>query len=140
MIKIALVVLNYNDKKTMLDYLKNVQHCPMIQKIIVVDNCSTDNSYEALKEKESEKIIVLKSDKNGGYGYGNNVRIRYANEELHAEYTIISNPDVYFTNEVVEKMLNELENNPEIMTVAPVMANKDGILEASTAWKASDSS
>ena len=37
----------------------------IVSQIIVVDNCSNDNSYIKLKELEDNNIVVIKTDKNG---------------------------------------------------------------------------
>ena len=63
----VLVVLNYNDYNTIEKFLNNAVHIESIDKLIVVDNCSTDNSFEKLRAYESEKTDVIKTEKNGGY-------------------------------------------------------------------------
>ena len=77
---------------------KEIQFMNSIDKIVVVDNCSTDNSYVQLKEFENEKIHVVQSEKNGGYGYGNNIGIDYLKNLV--DYIIVANPDVVFKESV----------------------------------------
>ena len=69
--KIGCVILNYNDSTTTINLLDKIKSFHLLNRIIVVDNCSKDNSYQALKEFEDSKIKVIQSTRNGGYGYGN---------------------------------------------------------------------
>lgn len=101
MIENVLVVLNYNDYNTIEKFLNNAIHIESIDKLIVVDNCSTDNSFEKLCAFESEKTDVIKTEKNGGYAYGNNFGVKYAMDKYSPKYVFISNPDVEFDTEVI---------------------------------------
>ena len=91
---IGCVVLNYNDAKTTVEFVQRVKNMDSIDLIVVIDNCSTDDSYIQLKILESNKVHVIKSEKNGGYGYGNNVGIDYLKDKV--DYIMIANPDVIF--------------------------------------------
>lgn len=128
---IGCVVLNYNDAKTTAVFLKEIQFMNSIDKIVVVDNCSTDNSYVQLKEFENEKIHVVQSEKNGGYGYGNNIGIDYLKNLV--DYIIIANPDVVFEESVVLKMKDAFDENTAI--VAPLTLHPDKKRQLPEAWK-----
>ena len=57
--------------------LDNIKEYKSIDHIVVVDNNSTDSTYELLKENESNKIDIIKTDDNKGYSYGNNAGCKY---------------------------------------------------------------
>ena len=77
--KLALIVVNYNDIIDTKRYITKVQQYQIIDKIVVVDNKSTEpqNSFELLKQLENKKVDVIQTEKNGGYTYGNNFGIDY---------------------------------------------------------------
>ena len=77
MSKTGIVILNYNDYETTINMLNSIKDYDSLDHIVVVDNKSTDNSYEVLKPYESKKIDVIQSKSNKGYSYGNNVGIKY---------------------------------------------------------------
>ncbi|HEY5563198.1 MAG TPA: glycosyltransferase, partial [Clostridiaceae bacterium] len=83
--KVYIVILNYNSHE---DTIECVKQCRNITynnyRIIVVDNNSTDDSYKII-ENNLKDVILLKSDINKGYGYGNNIGIKAALAE-GAEY------------------------------------------------------
>lgn len=75
--------------------------------IIVVENGSPNNSYQALLQhlKRNQKITLLKSNKNLGYAKGNNLGIRYAKERLNADYVFVCNSDITFQPDLFETIL-----------------------------------
>lgn len=122
---LVLIVLNYNDYETTLRYLEFIEGYTIIKYILVVDNNSTNNSYKILKKYETDKVKVIKTEKNGGYAYGNNYGIKYAKKYFNAEYLIISNPDVFFEEIVINKMIEVLNSNDKIAIVAPKLINRN---------------
>lgn len=124
------VVVNYNDYQTCSEFIDNSQDNKFLKKIIIVDNNSTNDSYEKLRQSFSsnEKIDVIKSDKNGGYGYGNNFGIRYCFQNYKPSHIIISNPDVKFDSNVVSQLCQSLDSDENNFIAAPKMIQKDGSL------------
>ncbi|MBQ3397234.1 MAG: glycosyltransferase family 2 protein [Synergistaceae bacterium] len=111
--KCGLVILNYKDYKMTQKLLDTVKDYPEINHIAVVDNNSPNESYEVLKQYESDKITVLKSDRNGGYSYGNNIGIRHLIKNFSPDIIAIANPDVIFSNELVRRIKETFESNPD---------------------------
>ena len=132
---LCLVVLNYNDSDTVIRFVESIIDYIAIDVIIVVDNCSTDNSYERLQNLKYEKIAVIRTKRNGGYGYGNNVGIKVAIEKYSADYIIICNPDVKFTEKVVISCRDFLIENPGAAVVSPMMLNAKKEKQEKCVWK-----
>ena len=116
------VILNFNDSLTTIKLVQAIKNYKSINHLVVVDNNSTDNSFEELKklEKIDSHIKVIKTVKNGGYGYGNNVGIRYC-KKLGCSFVLIANPDVKFSEESIHASLEFLQNHAECAAVAPRM-------------------
>ncbi len=121
---IACVILNYNDYETTGKLIHQIQNYTIFAKIIVVDNNSTDNSLEVLKGYETDKVVVICSPKNGGYGYGNNCGIRYA-EKCGFDYVLIANPDVVFEEKAIVDCMDIISRKEEVVAIAPRI--KDGM-------------
>lgn len=134
MCNILLIVLNYNDFETTIKFLKNVEGFERIDKIVVVDNNSTDNSFEELLKYESDKIDVIKNNQNLGYAHGNNFGMKYAQQKYNPTYFIIANPDISFEENTIYVMEQELKKNSKIALVAPKMISINFPNEL-TAWK-----
>ena len=129
-LKISCIVLNYNDAPTTINLLECIKEYRILDFIVVVDNCSTDDSWEKLLCYKNEKIHVIRSEKNGGYGAGNNVGLRYSSEILRADYSIIANPDVLFDEKCVEKFLQTFQNDSLVAVVSAKQSNSPDC-----AWK-----
>lgn len=87
---ISIVVLNYNNKKvigrcinTLLSHNTRYNY-----EIIVVDNGSTDGSYEFLKENYQNSIVLLQNTQNG-CSSGRNIGVKNA----HGEYICFLDSD-----------------------------------------------
>lgn len=131
--KIGCVILNYNDSTTTINLLDKIKSFHLLNRIIVVDNCSKDNSYQALKEFEDSKIKVIQSTRNGGYGYGNNLGIKYLKEIDNPDFILIANPDVQFTENVINQMIENTSD--DVALIAPLTLDMSGNVQLPVAWK-----
>ena len=131
---VSLVVVNYNDAENTIKFLKTISAYNAIEHIVVVDNASTDDSYERLKKYASFKIEIIKNKNNGGYGAGNNLGIDYLWNKYNTEICIISNSDVEFSQETVSVLEERIRQNDILGVVAAVMKKPDGNIRTDTAW------
>ena len=133
--KLAVVVLNYNDAETTGAFLQHIQDYSLVEKIIVVDNASTDDSFEQLQVFKNEKTDLIRTKENGGYGKGNNYGIQYAMKAYQPEYLVVSNPDIIFEESLLQEMLEFVAASQEkIGMVTATMLNPDGT-KARNTWK-----
>ena len=129
-LKISCIILNYNDAPTTINLLECIKDYYILDYIVVVDNCSTDDSWKKLQRYKNEKIHLIKAERNGGYGAGNNVGLRYSSEILSADYSIIANPDVLFDEKCIEKFLQTFQNDSSVAVVSAKQSNSPDC-----AWK-----
>ena len=132
---ISLITLNYNNVQATINFVKRVANYEIIDHIVVVDNKSTDDSLERLVKIKNKKISVISSGKNGGYGFGNNYGLNYVNNKFKSKYIIISNPDVYFSENVVLKLYDLLNKSSELLIASAVMTDQNGVKQSNTAWR-----
>lgn len=121
MSKIGMVILNYNDYETTSKYIDMIKNYKSLNHIVIVDNNSNDGSYDKLSKISSNKISVIKTDKNKGYAYGNNYGINHLNEKMDVDYIIISNPDIIVEEKVIKKLQKDMDNNEDISVIFPVI-------------------
>ena len=135
--KVAIVIVNYNDVDDTVKYVDTISNYNVINRIVVVDNLSTTiGAFETLKKLENEKVKVIQSEKNGGYDYGNNVGVKYLDSlgEKY-DYIIVSNPDISVSEEAIVNCINKLEKDDKIAVIAPRMFNKDDKPIRRSSWK-----
>lgn len=124
---VGIVILNYNDVDTTLTLLNQIYKFDEISKIVVVDNNSTDQSYEILYQQKSKYgYYLIQSSKNGGYSYGNNLGIKQLLTDSNLDIVIIANPDVLFDNKTICRIKTEFSLHPEIGLISPIMKDSSG--------------
>ena len=135
--KTAIIILNYNSKDDTIRYVNEIKNYEILNTIIIVDNNSTNlNEFEDLEKLKDDNIFVIKSDKNGGYSYGNNFGLRFLESlKENYDYVVISNPDVEVKKEAFEKCFEELEKNENVAVCAPMMIDKNGVHIRRSSWK-----
>lgn len=133
---VSCVVLNFNDYCTTIEMVNRIIDYKSIQHIVVVDNNSTDDSVRKILEEFStvDKVKVITNCKNGGYGYGNNVGMLYALDNLQSDYILIANPDVIFSDQCVYNMLYNMEANQYLAVVSAIQKNSKGKIVKNFAW------
>ncbi len=123
---VSCIILNYNDADTTMRLVHSIKDYSSLDSIVIVDNHSTDDSYAQLKELSGGRIHVVSSLKNGGYGYGNNLGIRYAYRELGATHVLIANPDVLVSEETIVAMKASFLTNKAVAVTAAVPVDQKG--------------
>ena len=133
--KAVCIILNYNSAELVKELVNNIQNFNSFKDILIVDNKSTDDSYQFLKDEyaNNDKVLIISSHENGGYGYGNNYGITYASTYLKAQYAVITNPDVVFSNDVVEKMLICMQQKKAAIVSATQLLNNKVV--SNRGWK-----
>lgn len=111
------IILNYNDADMVRAYLKRNKGYSSIDKFIIVDNFSTDNSWEKLQNLKCEKVDLVRASENRGYSAGNNIGIKYALSKYpNVSNIIISNPDIYIKDEDIKAIENAVSRITPIAT------------------------
>lgn len=132
--KVGIVILNYNDSNTVIKLLNKIDKYKLISNIVVVDNCSTDTSYEKLKCLDIDRYEVIKTSKNKGYAYGNNFGSQYIMDKYDVDYIIIANPDVQFEEDLLEKIINYFQIYNDYSLLSAIAINGKGETQKSY-WK-----
>ena len=127
---VASIILNYNTWEDTLKEAELVKEkAGMAWKdIIVIDNCSTNNSAYELKKVSSGRFVFLQTDENKGYASGNNVGLRYAYEKGY-QYAWILNNDILFDDEkILDRLIRILEGVKQAAVVNPDICAPDGYM------------
>src|SRR5205085_968941 len=120
---VSVVVLTYNNweyTKACLFALRGGSDYPNLE-IIVVDNASSDDTRDRLRELErrDERFRVVLNDANLGFAGGNNVGLRAA----RGEYVILLNNDTVVTRGWVRDLIRPMQLDPRIALAGPLTNN-----------------
>jgi GT2 family glycosyltransferase len=125
---ISVVVLNWNGSKVLrqcLDSLRAQTYTPV--EIIVVDNASTDNSVNLVKELFPDVKLIL-NEKNIGFGGGNNVGIGAS----QGRYIMMLNNDTRLDPKCIEELKRCIEKDERYGTCASkiLLEYEDNLIDA----------
>ncbi len=111
---VAVVILNWNGKKLLEQFLPSVIKNSPEAKVYVADNASTDDSVSYL-EKDFPDISVIKNRRNAGYAGGYNLALKMVPEDIH----ILLNSDVEVTPGWLPPILETFETEPNTAAIQP---------------------
>jgi hypothetical protein len=120
-VKIAVVILNWNGRKFLEDFLPAViEHSKDVAEVIVADNNSADESVDFLK-KEFPGIRIIRLDQNYGFAGGYN----RAFQQIEADYYILLNSDIEVTSGWIQPVIEMMEADPSIAAAQPKLISYD---------------
>jgi N-acetylglucosaminyl-diphospho-decaprenol L-rhamnosyltransferase len=127
------VLLNFRTAEMTLQALEvAVREMEGIDGVInVVDNASGDGSYEkiraAVQARRWDRVQVIASDHNGGFGAGNNIAIRHGLPDgSPPDYVYLLNSDAFPEPGAVRTLLDHMVGNPEVGLAGSRIHGEDG--------------
>lgn len=113
--KIAVVILNWNGKKLLQQFLPDVvRYSEALADVIIADNASTDDSI-AYIDSEFPHLKVIKNSSNLGFTGGYNEALK----NLSHPYFVLLNSDVLVTENWLEPLLSSMESDQTIGACQP---------------------
>ncbi len=114
--KTAVIILNWNGRKMMEQYLPSVCKYTTGEdvKIVVADNGSTDDSIDFLRNNYPQIELIL-LDQNYGFAEGYNRAIA----QVDAEYVVLLNSDVEVTENWLTTLTDYMDSHPDIAACQP---------------------
>ena len=127
----GLVVVNYNDYNNTISFIDSIKDYSVIKHIVIVDNCSTDDSYSKLEGICDKKVSLVKNTSNKGYGSGINLGSKYLMDNYKVKNIIVSNTDIIINSE--EDLVNMISYlKDDVALVGPNVLENGGI---NRGWK-----
>ena len=115
--KISLVIPVFNESIEINNFFSDLKDCNfnLINEIIFIDDCSTDNSYELLKKKTNEfkiesfkvDFILIKNSKNKGYGFSIKKGINKSNNDSIAIIDLDRTYKIEDLNYIANQFIND---------------------------------
>lgn len=119
---ISIIIVTFNQIKYTLECIKSIKKFIKIPyEIMVIDNASSDETLQKLKEYE--EITLICNNKNAGFPAAVNQGI---NKAL-GDYILILNNDTVLTEKLVDRMIEVLESDPKIGIVGPISNEVSGL-------------
>jgi len=114
-LKVAVVILNWNGKKLLEQFLPEmISYSQKDADIYVADNASTDDSIDFIKAKYPQ-VKIIQNSTNGGYAKGYNEALQHIDAEIYA----LVNSDIEVTKNWIRPIIEEFENSKNTAVIQP---------------------
>lgn len=120
MIKIYTIIVTYNAMKWIEKCLLSLESSTLHTEIIIVDNCSIDNTVSFV-ESTFPRVHIIKNNKNRGFGQANNQGIEYAYKQ-GATHFFLCNQDLYIKPDTLQKIV-DVQDKYGLYVVSPLQMN-----------------
>lgn len=119
--ELSIIIVNYNLRDDLIECIDSLLIAgASLNQIIVVDNCSTDDSVKVLTEKYCQQLTIILAEKNKGYPYGLNLGIPRALEN-GAQWLLLMNNDVVVASNFLYELKIAVTENPSHSLFAPMI-------------------
>ena len=98
--EVTLCIVTYNSSEYIVKCIKSALESKLISEVIIVDNNSSDNTIQQIKDAKFKDLKILENKKNLGYPCAVNQCVRLASQEI----ILLSNPDMIFTEHSIAAM------------------------------------
>jgi GT2 family glycosyltransferase len=122
----ASIVIYKNDPVLVKQAVESFLSSTKESTLFLIDNSPVDHFRKTFTD--NPRVQYIFNNKNIGFGAGHNIALRKA-LQLKTKYHIILNPDVYFEEQVVEKLFNYMEADARVGLLMPKVLYPDGRLQ-----------
>jgi GT2 family glycosyltransferase len=122
---VHVIVLNWNLPEDTMECVRSVlcSDYPRCE-VTVVDNGSTDNSVQRLRDQFGDTIHLIANETNLGFGVGNNRGVQEALAR-GADYTLLLNNDTIVAPDMLSELVQVICSDPQIGIAGPVICYAD---------------
>ena len=124
---VSIIIPIYNGEKFILETIDSVKKQTYSNwELLIIDNCSNDNTFELISLHQSSKIRVFKTELNsGGPAVPRNIGIKKAN----GEYIAFLDADDIWENNKLEVQIGFIQQNDFICSLASSINEKGKVIK-----------
>jgi len=127
---LSVIIVNWNTQDLLRQCLQSVEadldDSDLNAEILVVDNASTDDSVQMIKE-QFPRVILIENQENVGFAAANNQAI----EQSSGRYALLLNSDTEVKSRALQTLCSYLDIHPEVGAAGSQLLNPDGTLQTS---------
>jgi glycosyltransferase involved in cell wall biosynthesis len=110
--KLSVVIPVYNEERWISEVVRRVQAIPIPKEIVIVEDCSTDNTRNILKQLESSEIRVFYQPNNQGKG----AALRRGFQEATGDVILVQDADLEYDPDEYPRLLQPiLEDRADVV-------------------------
>jgi GT2 family glycosyltransferase len=106
---VAIIILNFNKRADVLEAIESAlaTEYPEVQ-VLVVDNASTDGSWEAISKTYPE-LSKIQMQTNVGASGGRNAGWKYVKKHFHSDYLFFLDDDAVIAHDAIKKLVDAIQ-------------------------------
>ncbi len=112
--KIAVVILNWNGRSLLEQFLPSIEKYSEKAEVVIADNNSDDDSIEFVKNNYPS-FTIIKNSENGGYARGYNQALQHVDADVFA----LVNSDIEVTENWLDSIEEIFNKNKEVAIIQP---------------------
>lgn len=122
-IKVSGCIVTYNNSDIIMKCINSLLENTRAYSfsLFISDNDSKDDTVKRIQEK-FPGVKIIQNDNNLGFGQGHNRVL----DVINTDYHVVINPDVIIDTDVISRLVNFMERNPDVGMVSPKVLNPDG--------------
>lgn len=120
------IVLYNNATEELNEAIHSFLGSDLVEILYLIDNSPKDDLK--FLENIDERIIYIFNPSNPGFGAAHNIALNKVIEKK-ISYHLVLNPDVYFSADILEKLVSYMDNNKEIGNIMPKVLYPDGSIQ-----------
>ncbi len=121
---VVAIVVTYNGSNWITKCIGSLAGSNYPVEIIVVDNCSSDNTIPLVEHNFSD-VLIVRQEANLGFGKANNVGISLALQR-GADYVFLLNQDAWIQTDTIDILIRAHQHNPQYGVLSPVHYSASG--------------
>ncbi len=123
---VSAIIVTYNRKNELIRCIDAVLEQSIISnKIVIVNNASTDNTEKIINEKYGDSVILINLPSNTGGSGGFYTGLKYAHENLKTDLYWLMDDDGYPSENCLEQLVKESDKYDYIMPASIDINNHD---------------
>jgi GT2 family glycosyltransferase len=127
---ISVILVQYNNGSLTLDAVKTLrEHASGTYEILVVDNASTDGSFDQVR-RGLKDVTLIANPSNAGFGAANDLAARRAVGDI----LLFLNNDTLSHEDIIAPAEAEFARDASLGVLGPALKNPDGTFQLSAGW------
>lgn len=123
--KVYVVIVTYNAEKWIRNCINSIDENTVKSSVVIVDNNSSDNTVDIISTEYSS-CTLIKNNANKGFGYANNMGIRFSLEN-GADYVTLLNQDAKLNTFALAQFISYSNKYPNYGILAPMIYSYNGL-------------
>ncbi len=120
---LTIVIITHNSQNQIEGCLKSIANQNIPVNILIIDNCSTDKTWNKLQTLKKPNITLIKNKINSGFAKAVNQGVRFSNRNFKNSQLLLLNPDTELAEDCLKNLIQALKTDSKLGLCSPLIKN-----------------